>query len=148
MSPFNVVDHMRNMAPKIYFATRPWWVAKDLFDGGGWPGVEDFSLPPPQSSGAEEQIALPQTPEDYSLPAPQTPVEEKKKQVALQLYLVMGKTVSLLYEVVLLAENETAAREIIEEKYDLIISNCKEIKGPFKNGDVLMTKLVVRQMKK
>ena len=120
MGGFNVVDHMNKMRAKSYFAIQPWWVAKDTEDYGHHPKIL------PQSIAA---LPIP-----TSLP--------KKKQVALKLYSITGKSIGHLYEIILLAENENKATSAAQSSCGVDSDSCKEIEGPFENGHILMMKYV------
>lgn len=112
----NRVAYWQKLRADNYFATRPWWIAEDTFSGD-WGGPGDFSNP---------------------LVAP----KKEKKQVAVQVYLVTGEAPGHIYEVVLLAENEFNAIEAIKMTYGFTPRSCVEVKGPFKNGTILMMKQV------
>jgi len=127
-TPEEYEKNMRERAAKKYFKTRPhwvgkelwsYWVAKDTWDGD-WRGPGDFSLPMP----------------------PVNPPREEKKQVAVEVYRVIGEAPGHFYEVVLLAENEFNAIEAIKMTYGFTPSSCVKVKGPFKNGTILMMKQV------
>lgn len=90
-----------------------WWVAKNAYSGG-W------------------GQSIPQLPIPASLP------KKKKKQVALKLYMVNGESSYHVYEVILLAENETKAVNVTDAAYGFSHHSCVEVKGPFKNGTILM----------
>ena len=96
---------------KEYFSARPWWVAKDLWDGG-------FSLPKPEISASPK-------------------IEVKKP---LQLYLVSVEHIVRIRttEFLVLAETHDEARNAVQTGYGLIATQCVEVEGPFRNGTVLM----------
>jgi hypothetical protein len=73
--------------------------------------------------------------------------KSKKKPTPLQLYLVTGVDMhNAETQFLVLAENEVEARDAAESDYVLLCvktTECTEVKGPFKNGTILMLKHVV-----
>lgn len=131
MGAFDFEEHLKS-AEKKYFSARPWWVAKDTFAddwGPSWGqsipllSVPDIRINPPK----EKKFSVP---------------KEKKKQVALRLYSVTGKSIGQLYEIILLAENENKALAAAKSNCGIDADSCKEIEGPFLNGHILMMKYV------
>ena len=98
-----------------------WWVAKDLFVD------DDFSRSLSPLSVPDIRI---------------NPPVDKKKQVALRLYSVIGQSIvgSGSFEIILLAENENKAKVVAQSECGVDANSCKEIEGPFKNGTILMMK--------
>ena len=208
MSPFVTIEKFerrmakRRMANSVkkYFDERPWWVAKDTWDGGGPPPapapspyqrtylirllrlrqpdlkshsiqiLQDAtgytatksrdavntleqirkSINPNPSSVAIEVLDMSQTEwVEFAkwFEFASTSQKAQKKPTPLQLYLVFASDFTLNpkreTQFLVLAENENEARNSVNTNYSSTATKCIEVKGPFKNGTVLMLKHVV-----
>ena len=114
MGDFNIINYKHELKANKYFALQP------HLSRAAYSGNFNQSLPPLHAN----------------------PSKKNKKQVALRLYSITGKSIGHLYEIILLAENENKAKAATKSNCGIDVDSCKEIKGPFLNGHILMMKYV------